>query len=226
MVRWRRRTTAQRARLPRLQSGRNEKDDESRVRCIARIGRATRIPLDVAEGASGCLTLFWRTTRFLQVITKRIASTVSRGQDFRRDSPVLVTQSLNHDYLHQIKLAINQWFWMRSQRIFADLQGRLRESRIKVVLRKEKRREEERYSICWNAVFCHQRETRAVRCYDGAQSRKWKWLKRWGELRYTCRFTTPVISRRFTALFYTRYAHARATCNAAGREGSFLVPGL
>lgn len=28
--------------------------------------------------------------------------------------------------------------------------------------------------------------------------------------RYTCRFMTPVISRRFTALFYTRYARTRA----------------
>lgn len=96
--------------------------------------------------------------------------------------------------------------------------GRPWESRIKVVLWNGEKR---------GAVF-HLLECGFLSSARNARGSMVRWctkpqmevVEKTRRLRYTCRFTTPsYISRRFTALFYTRYARVRRNA-AAGREGS------
>lgn len=119
---------------------------------------------------------------------------------------ILVAQSLNRI---NVKLAINQRFVCaasESSSLFAYRTATR-------VANKSRSRETERRG----AVF-HLLECGFLSSTRNARGSMLRWctkpqmevVEKTRRLRYTRRFMTPVISRRFTALFYTRYARTRA----------------
>jgi len=80
----------------------------------------------------------------------------------------------------------------------------------------------ERYSICWNAVFF-------INAKRWCTKPRMEVVEKTRRLRYTCRsgYDSGYIAPLYRAVLHTLFTHTRVRHNAAaGREGSFLVPGL